>query len=93
MRQFSVARMKNKNQLFNEIPNEGTKCRKLYDLFISNKGKIINVSATIYPKTMIVYFIDFYGWDIRRVGKCKWILAGEWYGKVYVDYIAENMEK
>ena len=47
--------------------------------------------------------IDVYGLDIRSrshpgawgtgSSEREYILAGEWFGKVYVDYIAEQLEK
>ena len=83
-------------------PQLGTRTREVYDLFQANRGRPVefqtNDSAT--DKTIIVRLIDFYGLDIRclrngsrRVGRRSlWLLAGEWFGRVYVDYVAQHIE-
>lgn len=70
-------------------PREGTKIREVYDLFQANKGRVINFTQ---PSGNITdNLTDYYGLDLRCVGYGKWILAGEWFGKIYVDYIAERI--
>lgn len=69
------------------LPREGTKLREVYDLFQANKGVAIS-----FKRDHAVYFlVDFYGLDIRCVRQGQWVLAGEWFGKVYQDYIAERI--
>jgi hypothetical protein len=34
---------------------------------------------------------DYYGLDIRRISRGKWVLAGEWFGLTYLDYIQEHL--
>lgn len=72
-------------------PKPGTKLRGIYDLFQENKGLPLHFptsgSSGLYQLT------DFYGLDIIRLKKNTWLLAGEWYGKVYVDYVAERILK
>lgn len=30
-----------------------------------------------------------YGLDIRKIKRGSWVLAGEWNGSIYIDYIAQ----
>src|SRR6266404_2959165 len=77
-----------------DLPREGSKIRELYDLFMANKGKIIAISLNLNGDTSSnrrkEYLQDSYGLDIRKVCNGKWILAGEWDGKVYIDYMANK---
>ena len=36
---------------------------------------------------------DYYGLDIRKITTRKWVLAGEWIGRTYVDYIADHLAR
>lgn len=83
-------------------PRAGSGLRKVYDLFQANKGMPVAFQIGDYgtgPNT-ISMLTDFYGLDIRRlhngssrVGRrSQWILAGEWFGRVYVDYVAERAQ-
>ena len=93
MRVSSAARIKGKHcgGRTNETPAEGTFLRKVWDLLQENKGK-----HTLKPKYIPTRdwgnatrdLRDFYGLDIR-----KGILVGEWFGRVYVDYLAQELEK
>lgn len=73
-------------------PRDGTKLRKLYDLFAASKGKAIPFKCAGYQR-QVADLVDYYGLDIRRVRNGTWILAGEWFGRVYVDYIADRLAK
>ncbi|WP_458756651.1 hypothetical protein ACSVBT_12790 [Afipia sp. TerB] len=84
----------------NSIPREGSKIRKVYDLFYANKGRPVEFQTSDCGDPNIIgKLIDFYGLDIRlirngssRVGRrSQWILAGEWFGLTYVDYIADHL--
>lgn len=77
-----------------DIPREGTKLRSLYDVFQANKGIVIaggfgdrRISRKMEDLR------DYYGLDIRRIRNGHWVLAGEWFGLKYVDYIAERLNK
>jgi hypothetical protein len=73
----------------NSVPRIGTKLRSIYDLFISSKGQVIDfVAAHERPLSDLQ---DYYGLDIRRISRGRWVLAGEWFGRVYLDYVAEHL--
>jgi hypothetical protein len=76
----------------NPVPKEGTQIREVYDLFQANKGVPIDFKTKRNTR-VVADLVDFYGLDIRRIRNGVWVLAGEWFGKVYVDYIAQNIEK
>ena len=77
----------------NMKPKEGTRTRELFDLFYENRGIAVNYSTTGRDSQKISDLQNYYGFDLRKVAYGKWILAGEWFGKVYIDYIAERLEK
>jgi hypothetical protein len=82
------------------IPREGSRVRAAYDFFYANKGVTVEFQFDKFggDNNLINKLTDFYGLDIRRirngsarVGRVStWVLAGEWFGRVYVDYIAER---
>lgn len=74
----------------NEAPREGTKLREAYDLFVANKGKPVSFKRR--TNRLIDDLIDYYGLDIRCIRNGQWVLAGEWFGRSYQDYIAEHLE-
>lgn len=84
------------------IPREGTRIREVYDLFQSRRGLPVEFQTTdtAADKTILIRLIDTYRMDIRcirkgsrRVGRRSlWLLAGEWFGRVYVDYVAQHLE-
>lgn len=73
-------------------PREGTPLRETYDLFQANRGIPISYTRDRHRSMQIPQLQDFYGLDIRNVGYGRWLLAGEWFGRVYVDYVAERLE-
>jgi hypothetical protein len=73
----------------NSIPSEGSKLRAVYDLFQRSKGRVIDYASPNNDR-LLADLQDYYGLDIRRVARCKWVLAGEWFGLIYRDYIAEH---
>jgi hypothetical protein len=75
----------------NSIPSEGSRLRSLYDLFHSSKGRVIEFAASAGNGRPMSDLIEYYGLDIRRVDRCKWVLAGEWFGSTYQDYISEHL--
>lgn len=95
MRLASVSQIKGRaNYALSQKPAEGTKLRELYDRFMVQRGKIVTFSAgTGAASVQINQLRDFYGLDIRNVGRGRWVLAGEWVGRVYVDYIAERLKE
>ena len=85
-------------------PSPGTRLGYAYDVFTNNKGVPIHgCAAEIFggphSRRAISDLRDYYGLDIRCVDRgggrarrgAKWVLAGEWFGRVYVDYIAERL--
>jgi len=86
-----------------KIPRAGSKVRGLWDLLHRYKGEIVILPLTLmFHNTAINHLRDFYGLDIRNLGGnergrkkggSRWILAGEWFGSRYVDYIAKNKQK
>lgn len=84
-----------------EKPRDGSRLRKVYDLLQKNKGRSFDVDREDCKAIGESRFQleDFYGLDIRctRKGdrrtnrKSSYVLAGEWFGRVYVDYIAEHI--
>lgn len=73
-------------------PRVGTAIRAIYDQFMSNKGSIIPYSKKSNSR-QIQDLTDYYGLDIRRVGYGRYCLVGEWFGKVYIDYLAERINQ
>jgi len=92
MRQFSVAVMKGRHSPPHHlVPTEGTKIRAVFDLFMANKGIPVHYKAA-KGEVQLYYLRDFYGLDIRRVGPQRFVLAGEWFDTVYIDYIADRLK-
>jgi hypothetical protein len=93
MRSASVSEHKGKStQRTQRIPREGTQLRALYDLFVANKGRVVDVSPTMRGGRALSDLTDYYEMDIRKLGHRRWVLAGEWFGPDYVDYIAAVLE-
>lgn len=84
-----------------KIPAEGTKIRAIFDALHASKGALVDLTEIQHDTTTMIQLTDIYGLDIRQIGRgyCRtgkrsiWVLAGEWFGKVYIDYIAEHLEK
>jgi hypothetical protein len=72
-------------------PREGTRLRAVYELFQASKGQPIVFVRRAGCTRLIDDLIDYYGLDIRCLGRGRWILAGEWFGRVYVDYVAQRL--
>ncbi len=85
-----------------KAPELGTKLRELWDLLQIYKGEVVTDDLAVrFRYRCIEDLRDFYGLDIRCLN-CKgagrgrgsqpgrWVLAGEWFGKNYVDYIAQK---
>ena len=88
---FTAGAIKGASQhLKRDIPKEGSKIREMYDLFYSNRGKIIDITIDSGGYNRKSYLENSYGLDIRRISKEKWILVGEWDGKVYIDYVVNK---
>jgi hypothetical protein len=77
----------------NPYPREGTQLRRLFDALMASKGAVADLPFPIRSgrRRMLVDLTDYYGLDIRHPSRGKYVLAGEWIGKVYVDYIAERL--
>lgn len=73
------------------VPKEGTKIRELYDLFMDNKGKILDVTFNdSTERSRKAYLVDSYGLDIRCLQRGKWCLVGEWNDDKYIDYVVQT---
>lgn len=82
------------------MPKEGTQLRQNWDILQASRGKACTLAGTTQRiNNEIRYLEDFYGLDIRLVQRghtssrrvSTYVLAGEWFGRVYVDYIAEHL--
>ena len=92
MKMESAAAAKGKGRGQSHIkPREGSRTRFLYDMFMSNKG--IPITYTANEPAKIEALRDYYGLDIRCLGCRRWVLAGEWFGPVYIDYIADEIKR
>lgn len=99
MRVLPASHLKGKPRLpVQPKPREGTNLRALYDLFMGQRGLVIDLPISTMPQfgkpssmgATLSQLRDFYGLDIRNLGYRRWILAGEWFGATYVDYVAER---
>jgi hypothetical protein len=84
----------------NDKPSEGSRIREIYDLLMASKGRVVLIDLTHSgDDRRLASLQDFYGLDIRivrrgrrRAGRStEIVLAGEWFGRVYIDYIAEHL--
>lgn len=91
---MSVSAIRGRNAFRRQIPKEGTRLRRLYDLLVSNRGKPIEVpmDSRRFAQSMITQLVDFYGLDIRWFARGQYILVGEWVGKVYIDYLSDGAD-
>lgn len=90
MKILSVAVIKSGKDYRSKEPKEGSKLRELYDLFMNNKGKIIKIKLSRNRRSEIDQLRNIYGMDVRLLKIGHWCFVGEWVGKVYIDYLAEN---
>ena len=80
-------------------PKAGSARRALYDLLFDNKGRIVDVRSVGFKNThmraqALEALRDTYGLDIRQCpGKYRFMLVGEWCGRIYVDYLAEKIDE
>ena len=82
----SVATITSRRKLVRNLPREGTKLREIYDLFMKNKGEIVQYARGHKGGRVIDSLIDTYGLDIIPAGTSQWRLIGEWFGKDYFSY-------
>ena len=74
------------------IPREGSHVRAVYDLFMAHKGVPVEfLHCARHGGRPVETLRDTYGLDIRCIRPGKWVLAGEWCGSRYRDYIAEHL--
>lgn len=88
---MSVGQLKVRGHHHLEEPTPGSKIREVYDFFMSNKGRVVNYTHIVNHRNMMERLVDDYGLDIRCVKRGQWLLAGEWVGRVYIDYVVERM--
>jgi hypothetical protein len=75
-----------RTRIRNDVPNRGTKIRELYDYFLRYRGIPVAVASN---GNTLQRLQDDYGLDIRQIKRGTWVLAGEWNGSIYIDYIAQ----
>lgn len=72
-------------------PDEGTRVRAVYDRLYANKGRPVFIADLLRGNNRSSRALsdlrDYYGCDIRRVSYRHHLLAGEWFGSEYVDYV------
>ena len=106
MRCQSAARAKFKTRYVGvpprDKPQDGTLLRENFERLHARKGLPVELAGNpIRRNNHIRLLTDFYGLDIRLVQRSDkrvarpplHVLAGEWFGRVYVDYIAERIEE
>lgn len=98
MRVAPASTLKGSTRVIQKIPREGTRLRRMFDLLSESKGVPIDIPLATFEGTtghgrLIADLRDYYGLDIRMIAYGRWVLAGEWFGKVYVDYIVEHLAK
>lgn len=85
----------------NSAPKAGTNIRSAYDLFKQHPGEPVEFKQFPNHITTIPKLTDYYGLDIRKVqqGNSRtgrpslYMLVGEWFGRVYIDYVAQRIEQ
>lgn len=78
-------------------PQEGTRIREIYDILFANIGKPVDIGVVRGDDSQRIAALEnYYGLDIRALRRkgehALYVLAGEWFGKIYVDYIADSEE-
>lgn len=98
MRMVSAAVSKGRHAPLTHLaPREGTRIRAVYDHLMANKGIPLDISLTTAFGSKggsgyrLAQLRDSYGLDIRCLGYGRWVLAGEWFGPTYIDYIADRL--
>lgn len=94
MKFLSVSQIKRDSKTtFAPYPVEGSRTREICEMFRNSPGIPIRWSKTNDDAPRLESLIDRYGLDIRRLGPEMWVLAGEWFGSEYRDYIAEYIAR
>lgn len=93
MRVVTVSEMKRgKSSPHAEYPATGTYPREVYNILYAARGRVVDLGPPGHRYTQrgraIARLRDEYGCDIRTAkGWNCFILAGEWFGSKYVDYV------
>lgn len=87
------------------VPREGTYTHAVYSILKANPASPVNLPRSNFLNTVIEALRDYYGLDVRRFYEKQirkgqrglplsrhW-LVGEWFGKTYVDYVADRRAK
>jgi len=98
---LSAATLKGRRvKLRQDVPRPGTRVRAVYDLFKAARGQPLTGSLMALSGTgrgaayaLIETLRNCYGLDIRRLHNRRWVLAGEWDGRVYIDHIAARLQQ
>lgn len=86
-----------------KCPREGSSLRRLYDTLMFTKGRpcyLLNAQFGAGPNFLgnaIEQLRNFYGLDIRVTPSGhhtrQYLLAGDWFGRVYVDYVVDRIDR
>jgi hypothetical protein len=88
------------------MPRPGTRIRNVYDILFAAPGQLIEAKYQDFGfkgpgelSVAIEYLRNFYGLDIRLFGRrgrgvtgSVMLLAGEWRGRDYCDFVAKRLE-
>jgi hypothetical protein len=78
-----------RTRIRNDVPEEGTKVRELHDYFLRYRGIPVPFVCSRSFRNFLPRLQDDYGFDLRCIKRGIWVLAGEWKGSIYIDYIAQ----
>lgn len=86
-----------------DYPRPGTRARQVYDFLRLHRGRTVDTRPLwremMMPShkgefgSILSRLQDDYGCDIRRVKNGHYILAGEWFGSHYTDYVAQAIDE
>ena len=78
-------------------PKPGSTLRRIFDALHERSGLPTRLDGVSKVRSAIENLRTSYGLDIRAIrhggaGGTQWVLAGEWFGTRYVDYVAQRLE-
>lgn len=95
MRVLSANAAKHRShKLTPSAPQQGSGIGVVWALLQANKGRAVHRPdgmKKVVWEAALGQLRDFWGLDINRPGTSP-MLVGEWFGKVYVDYLAEALD-
>lgn len=87
-----------------DYPHEGSAPKRLYDVLFAHRGRDVDLRPACreiglpshggYLRTRLAMLTDYYGCDIRKgLKRGHYILAGEWFGAHYSDYVNQAIDE